>query len=130
MRIALMLMVIINVGCFGPSLPSLAPSRSLHQIILDNRSDKELEQVLAAGADPNFKDMDGNTPLILAAKNHRGDLVRTLIRYPADVTLRNNQGKVALDLIDPLPIEEVVKNLKSSRNSKPFCGSKRRMGSA
>ena len=49
-------------------------------------------------ADTNTIDKDGNTPLIIAAKKNEYIFITMLIDYGADVDIKNNNGKTALDI--------------------------------
>ncbi|MDG1436794.1 MAG: ankyrin repeat domain-containing protein, partial [Rickettsiaceae bacterium] len=68
---------------------------------------KELIKLISQkSVDVNIKDSDGNTPLMLAAQNHRdspdsrylNSIVRIIIKCGADINAENNNGKTALDL--------------------------------
>jgi ankyrin repeat protein len=52
--------------------------------------------LLQNGADPNLKDKDGNTPLIVAAMTGFGDGVRLLLGSKAQVDGSNGKGETAL----------------------------------
>ena len=52
------------------------------------------DALIAAGADINARDNDGNTPLIVSA--WRNTYLRYLIRAGADVNAQNNKGRTAL----------------------------------
>ncbi len=51
-----------------------------------------------AGADPNVRDEDGNTPLHLAAKHGHLGIVKDLVRYGADINAENLSGYTPLAL--------------------------------
>jgi hypothetical protein len=50
------------------------------------------------GADPNVREQGGFTPLHAAAQNDDLDTVRLLLLGGADLTLKNQDGKTALDV--------------------------------
>ena len=49
--------------------------------------------LLEFGADPNFKDKSGSTPLSLACLNYRENCIKLLISYGGDINLANNNGE-------------------------------------
>ena len=55
-----------------------------------------LQQALASGVDPDAREPNGASPLIVAAMFGHADLVRVLIEHDADLNLRNNDGASAL----------------------------------
>jgi ankyrin repeat protein len=57
---------------------------------------QEVARLLAAGADPNVKDLDGHTPLHIAAEQCRADLAELLLRHGADPNAKNVRGKTPL----------------------------------
>jgi uncharacterized protein len=57
------------------------------------RNDKSaLARLLAEGFDPNSKDRDGRTPLMLAVTSDNLELVQFLIENGADVNSKDNNG--------------------------------------
>lgn len=60
----------------------------------------DVKELLEAGADVNAKNNDGNTALILAARNtdinNSFNAVKTLLEAGANVNIANNEGKTAL----------------------------------
>ena len=75
-----------------------APSVTLEEVLSlarHNRVDK-LEQILAAGFDPNQQDRNGNTILTVACQNGNKRVVKYALRHGAEVNLRNVKGKTAL----------------------------------
>ena len=61
-------------------------------------SAKAAESLVAAGADPLTVDTAGNSGLHLAASHDNAEMTRFFIDHDVDVSLRNNEGKTALDL--------------------------------
>ncbi len=55
--------------------------------------------LLDAGADPDIRDVDGNTPLILAAAEGFDAVVSCLVERDCDCDVANNFGKMALHLL-------------------------------
>lgn len=52
--------------------------------------------LLQHGAEPNLRDKDGNTPLMVAATAGAGDLIPLLLRFKANVNLANDAGETPL----------------------------------
>jgi len=57
---------------------------------------QEVARLLAAGADPNVKDLDGDAPLHIAAEQCRADIAELLFRYGADPNARDAEGRTPL----------------------------------
>ena len=59
------------------------------------------EDLLNKGANPNYKDEDGNSPIILAIKNNNSKLVELLLssgaNIPEDVEIRSKKIKSIID---------------------------------
>jgi len=56
-----------------------------------------LRLLLETGAPPNIADLEGNTPLIVAARNGRIDAVRVLVEHGADINAQNLAGQTAIE---------------------------------
>lgn len=63
--------------------------------------------LLQAGADPNVRDQQGDTALILCATFNK-DLVLPLVQAGADVNARNNQGQSAFDNAEDPDIKRIL----------------------
>jgi ankyrin repeat protein len=57
---------------------------------------QEVARLLAAGADPNVRDPDGDAPLHIAAEQCNADIAELLLKHGADPNARDNQGKTPL----------------------------------
>lgn len=57
-----------------------------------------LQALVARGANINVKGVDGITPLMVAVKHYRYDVVEYLLRMGADKTIRNNFNWTAFDV--------------------------------
>lgn len=75
------------------------PKPSLH--LAARAGDLALTKRLAAGSGADGtdgRDEDGRTPLMLASRHHHDDVVEYLLSRGADASLRDNNGRTALDL--------------------------------
>ena len=57
---------------------------------------QEVARLLAAGADPNVRDPDGDAPLHIAAEQCRADLAELLLKHGADPNAKNVRGETPL----------------------------------
>lgn len=53
--------------------------------------------LLKHNANPNIADQKGNTPLISTTRGGRSSHINLLMKYGADPSLKNNEGKTAMD---------------------------------
>ncbi len=65
-------------------------------IAVSNEDQNLITSLLQKGADPNFADKDGDTPLMYAAMNGHREIVKLLIKNKADVNAKNKSGRTAL----------------------------------
>ncbi len=63
-----------------------------------NKSGPILSLLLDAGADPNYRDKNGDTPLLDAASSNKPNLVRILLAAGADPAITDKNGMTAMDL--------------------------------
>lgn len=68
---------------------------ALH-IVVKRGDDLYMRVLLQKGADPNIRDGQGNTPIILAVVGGYAELVDHLLAFKANVNLANNSGETAL----------------------------------
>ena len=61
---------------------------------------ENVRRLLEAGADVNGRNVVGDTPLIAAAYTGQPAMVRLLLRFGADATLTNRDGKTAQQLAE------------------------------
>lgn len=73
-------------------------------------NEEGLNVILGAGVDINTQDSNGNTALLLASKEDKGEAVRNLMRYGADDTIKNTQGESVSQIVSSL-------NHSSARNA-------------
>jgi ankyrin repeat protein len=69
----------------------------LHRLLGEKISLAVLDKALSAGADPNHRDQDGNTPLSAAAVSQDPSIILRLVEAGADPSLRNRRGLSPLD---------------------------------
>ncbi|XP_067402626.1 E3 ubiquitin-protein ligase HACE1 isoform X2 [Emydura macquarii macquarii] len=70
--------------------------RSLLHIAANCGSVECLVLLLKKGANPNYQDISGCTPLHLAARNGQKKCMSRLLEYSADVNICNNEGLTAI----------------------------------
>ena len=82
--------------------PTITPTKqfnsSLNYELLgasNGGSDQQVKSLLARGADPNFRNPIGVTPLMYAAGNNKSEQVRTLLASGADPSLKDKDGWTA-----------------------------------
>lgn len=99
----------------------------LHPIPIGNRSERAMGahgdpampadhchdlitmELIKCGANLNLKDYEGNTPLILAAKNRNHGTLKILLEAKADVKIKNKEGKTLFDYLQDQPSLQIVK---------------------
>lgn len=79
------------------------------------RAKSIIELLLEYNADPNIKDALRNTPIMHAASNNRGDIVRLLLRNGADVNdIRRRFGKnKAIDFLEKSGLSEYISDIEN-----------------
>ncbi len=82
-----------------------------------------VELLLSKGADPNVSNAGGATPLMVAARKGRADIVASLIKHRADVAAVTSTGWTALHNAANAGHEDVVRLLLSS-GADPNCRDK------
>lgn len=68
-------------------------------------------ELLRGGADPNFRNLDDRTPLMLAAFDGHGTAVEMLLEHGAEVDSRDPDGRTALMYAASGPFPETVRIL-------------------
>jgi ankyrin repeat protein len=74
-------------------------------------------KVLAAGANPNIQDKDGNSSLMIAAFNGNEQAVKMLLDAGANINLKNKRGLTANDLTKPQYRNSFSRELRRRLNS-------------
>ena len=73
----------------------------------------ELKAVLEHGVDPNSKDKNGNTVLIVAAQNGNKSIVKTALRHGAIINMTNCMGNTALHFANEFGYDKLAAYLMS-----------------
>jgi uncharacterized protein len=71
----------------------------------DRRMTDHIMRLIDAGADLNFQDVKGKTPMMVAATANRYDLVYIFLKKGADPSLKNRWGKTLLDPMQHINID-------------------------
>jgi ankyrin repeat protein len=57
-----------------------------------------VKELLKRGADPDLKNYNGNTPLIIATSYDNLDIIKELLNHGADPHIKNNRDEAAFDI--------------------------------
>lgn len=79
-----------------------------------------VRQLLDAGANPNDKDFEGNTPLMHSKKINSQEIMALLLQYGADRRLRNNRGQTVDDIEYDAQEIERIQRLYHDINKRSF----------
>lgn len=71
-----------------------------------------IKLLLDAGADPNFRDMDGRTPLMGAAYHHQLGTIWLLLSYGADPSVKDRRGNTAYYWADAAKADDGIRLMK------------------
>jgi serine/threonine protein kinase/ankyrin repeat protein len=85
-------------------------------INVETEPDRDLlligDALIQTRCDVNAADSNGRTPLMYAARYHRGAAVRALLEAGADVNARDKGGMTALDLANQFANQEIIRLLQ------------------
>jgi hypothetical protein len=99
--------IVMGMVAFVSEVSLLSP---LSQAV-ENNDEEEAVGMLAAGQDPNVREMDGRTPIFFAISNGNVDLVRALLLHGADVNARDENGETPLMQMNDDATEEMARIL-------------------
>lgn len=71
-----------------------------------------IDFLISNGADVNHTTSDGDTPLIIAAEQESAIVAELLLKNGADKSIKNNNGKIALDFAEMAGSQELINLLK------------------
>ncbi|XP_065161577.1 transient receptor potential channel pyrexia [Atheta coriaria] len=110
--------ILMRKGNADPNIPDVDQRTPLHAAVgKATRSYDIIEILINWGADVNFKDQYGYTPLHIAALNELSQCVEVLIYHGADVTAKSKFGMTALGIITrktPASLAMVTQKLDSA----------------
>lgn len=89
-----------------------------HQELL-NSTQKQIEQFLSMGIDPNSQDSEGKTPLITAAETGDTAIVELLLDKGSDPNIQDKFGKTALMRAAEKGHTKAVSTLLQNEHTKP-----------
>jgi ankyrin repeat protein len=114
--------LLVAAGCFiSRRRAQLAPERGMPPGYIEYElaaAGKMVHDLLAHGADVTITDIDGRTPLMMAAMHRWPGAVRDLLAAHADVNVRDRAGRLAIDYADPGD-REVIAALKEAGSERP-----------
>ncbi|KIM23535.1 hypothetical protein M408DRAFT_252994 [Serendipita vermifera MAFF 305830] len=81
------------IGSGAPvDLPDIAGLTALHHVAMNNRVGEVLQILLAAGANPNIRDIYGTSPLHGAVQYDQIEAVEMCMKHGGDIHLLDNDG--------------------------------------
>lgn len=83
----------------------------LFQVIAQNKMEAFKCLLAAPGINLNQEDKEEVIPILLAAYNSRLEMIKLLVAHGADATIKNAEGKTALDMATLNKKQEVVQYL-------------------
>ncbi len=95
----------------NPSITNNDGKNLLHLLANRNAEKAVFEHFLGKGLDPNAQDVEGNTPLMYAARGNSLQIVTLLTKATQDINLKDKKGRSALALAVSRNKPEVVKFL-------------------
>ncbi len=123
------------------NIPDFDGHAPLHSALCTGQSGIDLiEHLLIHGADSNYRDRWGNSPLHTASNHPQTEIVQELLLFGADIKAKNSKGRVALHQasnalscqIVPLLIHKELLSLPDDENNtalhyviKPYSGNRR-----
>jgi Putative peptidoglycan binding domain/Ankyrin repeats (3 copies)/Ankyrin repeat len=114
--------LLLASGCFiSRRRAQLAPERGMAPGYVEyelNAAEKMVHDLLAHAADVTVTDVDGRTPLMMAAMHGWSGVVRDLIAAHADVNAKDHEGRIAIDYTDPSD-HETANALRRAGSQKP-----------
>lgn len=97
--------ILVASGCFiAHKRADLAPERHMplgYAAYELGAAAKMVSYLIAHGANPDDKDVDGRTPLMMAAMEEWSNAAAELLRANAKVNARDEDGRLAIDYADP-----------------------------
>ncbi len=93
--------IFLIILSLGMSLQAMNASLTNNQRLLraaENGKWQQVYQLVGGGADVNFADAQGETPLIAASQKGYSAILYYLLKNGADIYHKNNAGKTALDV--------------------------------
>ena len=90
----------------------------LFQVIAQNKMKAFKRLLVAPGINLNQEDKEGVIPILLAAYNGRLNMIKLLVEHGADPTVKNAEGKSALDMATLNKKQDVIEYLNKISDPK------------
>ena len=112
----------IAAGCFiARRRAEIAPRRGMPPSYVESErsaAEKMVRNLIAHGADVNASDVEGRTPLMMAAMQGWAGAVAELLSNKAAVNARDHDGRLAIDYAEP-KAREIVAQLEKAGSQAP-----------
>lgn len=94
-------------SALDPNDGNCAGLTPLHRAALFGNYEAAVSLLVFDGINPNIQDTNGDTPLIIAAKRRKWDIIRLLLQYDVDRNIKNNEGKISYDYVQHFPYSDL-----------------------
>lgn len=106
--------IMLSRGAFADEVDPISKRSVLHHFTLTNKTSVISSLMEYEASDINAQDVFGNTPLIYAADSGDGHLVKTILDFNPDRTIRNKELKTAFNIAEERKFRHLLPLLETT----------------
>ncbi|XP_078499639.1 fibronectin type 3 and ankyrin repeat domains protein 1 [Lissotriton helveticus] len=108
---------LIKDGCWVDAKDTLLEWTALMRVSAVSGDEEVASYLIDYGADVNFKDTDGQTPLMVATLNNHERLVQLLLEKGANHLVKNEYGRSILEMAKAFQRTKIIALLENTENN-------------